>query len=449
MMQRTYSGLLDDVMLRYSGDYIGERFFNKMIVKNLFFGGGIYLNDGYLVNHPVARRHLYNDSSILRVMLATNFIRILTRTGDADELSAMPERMASSGSTSFLRLTESDEWPDFLPLFARISAGAFHNGNPRPWPNYDMSVGYKKLMDRVFEHQPSFLGLHLITSDQLSEIRDAFFESEPDKGNGRDKFEKASRSVAERTAGDFEGTMREMMTIANQAYHYNFGMALTADEDNPIAVDTTIGAAFDELLQTRAVERGQIENLPLIRLPEELPLDNGEIFWPFTDATSNVSVAKHEYLSALDRLLSENALRLDELRADVQEATDQYIDRIQTIFSDEYGRIVMDIDLKSSVTFATGRLLGTAQGPGLDAVATAAPTAGLALKLQAAGTMQSREFLVERFRIKDVSDEFNPSAEEVVTLGDIRPQLTSLAFNEASARDFVKDVPPMFERTGD
>jgi hypothetical protein len=30
-LQRTYTGLLDDVMIRYSDDYSNEMFFNKMI----------------------------------------------------------------------------------------------------------------------------------------------------------------------------------------------------------------------------------------------------------------------------------------------------------------------------------------------------------------------------------------------------------------------------------
>ena len=43
-MQRTYTGLLDDVMIRYSSEYLSDDFFNKMIAKNVFFGGGLYIN---------------------------------------------------------------------------------------------------------------------------------------------------------------------------------------------------------------------------------------------------------------------------------------------------------------------------------------------------------------------------------------------------------------------
>src|SRR5688572_14178757 len=75
----TYTGLLDDVMVRYSDEYMSEDFFNRMIAKNVFFGGGMYINDGYLVNHPIARKHLVNRESLLRQMINVGFVRVLTR----------------------------------------------------------------------------------------------------------------------------------------------------------------------------------------------------------------------------------------------------------------------------------------------------------------------------------------------------------------------------------
>ena len=54
----TYAGLIDDVMLRYTRDFISEEFFKKVLAKNVFFGGGILLNDGYLTQHPVARQYI-------------------------------------------------------------------------------------------------------------------------------------------------------------------------------------------------------------------------------------------------------------------------------------------------------------------------------------------------------------------------------------------------------
>ena len=57
-INKTYTGVLDDVMLRYSRNFAGKEFFNRMLAKNLFFGGGLFINDGYLANHDVARSYL-------------------------------------------------------------------------------------------------------------------------------------------------------------------------------------------------------------------------------------------------------------------------------------------------------------------------------------------------------------------------------------------------------
>src|ERR1043165_3160234 len=87
LLQRTYTGLLDDVMIRCSSEFVRDDFFNKTIAKNVFFGGGLYFNDGYLPNHPVARRALRHEDGLLRRMMATGFIRILTRAKDGDDLA--------------------------------------------------------------------------------------------------------------------------------------------------------------------------------------------------------------------------------------------------------------------------------------------------------------------------------------------------------------------------
>src|SRR5437870_1453124 len=108
----TYTGLLDDVMLRYSTAF-SEDFFRKMIAKNVLFGGGILINDGYLVLHPTARRYLRTDRNILRVMLNQGFVRILTRAKDGESLAEMPIRMANQGIRSFQQLVASAEWKDF------------------------------------------------------------------------------------------------------------------------------------------------------------------------------------------------------------------------------------------------------------------------------------------------------------------------------------------------
>jgi hypothetical protein len=431
-LHRTYTGLLDDVLLRYSDEYIGAAFFNKMIAKNIFFGGGLYLNDGYLVNHPIARRQLLDDYSLLRVMIQNNFVRILTRASSGEALARMPERMAKDGNKAFADLIASPEWPAFEPKFKDVAASIFYSNNARPWPKYDMSISYCKLTDSVFASDPKALGLTLINDDQFKRVRDRFLESRPAEGNPRHKFEMAAKGVITGPNPVVREAMRQWMDIGNQAYHYNFGLTLTAEDKNGVAVDTTIGPTFDELLESRSVHQDQIDSIPLLRIPNDVTFDDGDVFRPFMDPASNISKAKLAFLDALRKLLASNPTRLADLKRDVHEATKQYLDRIEALFKRKYGAA-----FEGGIYLAKGR-----GGGGQDMPGGAATSVGLAITLVDQATAQSRQFLVERFRLKDDTETFSDE-NDAVFLRDIRPQLASLRFNRQKARDFILDVPPI------
>ncbi len=440
-MQRTYAGLLDDVLVRYSSEYLSDDFFNKMIAKNVFFGGGLYINDGYLINHPIARRYLYDDNSLLRRMLATGFIRILTRANSPEALSQMPVTMANQGNDSFCRLVNDPEWIEFEPLFARIAQTVFYNNTVRSWPDRNMSVGFTKLMrDRAFmEEEPRNLGIGNVTRDEWLRIRDDFLARNPESSGPRNKLEKAALSILGETRANPRIAMNEVMTVGNQAYHYNFGLALTSEEKNGVAVDTTIGSAFDELLQTREVERGQLDNIPILRLPRDIPFDRGDLFLDFLDQSSQVGQAKLNYIRSLRKVISGLDLDFDVLRINLNAATEEYINRIIELLSSTFGRFALERTFDESFTLA----VGTLSNQQLDGsvTATAAPTAGLAIEVQEAISQRGRQFLIERFQLRNVSEEFDPN-EQVIQLGDIRPQIASLAFDKNEAARFIEDVPP-------
>lgn len=439
-MQRTYTGLLDDVMIRYSDEYLSEDFFNKMIAKNIFFGGGLFINDGYLVNHPIARRHLLNENSLLRVMIDTGFIRVLTRASSSEILAQMPLTMARQGNASFSQLVGSPEWDEFSPVFNLIAQSVFFSNNVRSWPDRNMSVGFTKLMrDRAFmEEEPSRLGIRNVNRDEWLSIRDDFLARDPESSGPRDKLEKAALSILRETRSDPRIAMNEVMKVGNQAYHYNFGLALTPEEKNGVAVDTTIGSAFDELLQVRQVERGQLENIPILRLPR-LPFDRGGLFLNFLRPSTQVGQAKLNYITSLRNIISGVDLDFDSLRSNLSEATNEYINRIIELLSPTFGRFELERAFDESFTLAVGSLSNRQADDSV--VATAAPTAGLAIEIQETASQRGRQFLIERFQLRDVSEEFDPN-DQVIRLGDIRPQIASLAFNKVKAESFIEDVPP-------
>jgi hypothetical protein len=438
-MHRTYTGLLDDSMIRYSSDYIGDDFFNKMIAKNIFFGGGLYINDGYLVNHPIARRYLFNEKSLLRVMIDTGFIRIITRASSAQALSQMPLVMAKQGNSSFISLVNSSEWKDFKPFLDRIAQKAFYSNTIRSWPDRDMSFGFTKLMrDRAFaQEEPSNLGIGSVSRDEWLAIRDDFLLRNPEISGPRDKLEKAALKILAQTRSDPRLAMNAVMTVGNQAYHYNFGLALTVEEQNGVAVDTTIGSAFDELLQTRQIERGQLDNIPLLRLPKNMPLERGDLFLDFLDETTKVGQAKLNYVRSLRNVISGVDLDFDSLKSNLNDAIEEYTSTIIDRLAPAFGRFTLEEAFDESFTLAVGSLSDNR----VDSVtSTAAPTAGLAIQIQATANEKGKQFLIERFRLRNVSESFDPT-DQVIRLGDIKPQIASLAFNGEEAARFIEDIP--------
>jgi hypothetical protein len=304
-----------------------------------------------------------------------------------------------------------------------------------------MSYGFTKLMVRAFSEEiTSKLGLRNISRDEWLRIRDGFLERNPQSGGPRDKLQKSALDIlGERS--DYRTAMNEIMTIGNQAYHYNFGLTLTDEDEYGVAVDTTLGAAFDELLQTRQIERGQLDNIPLLRLPQEIPFERGDLFLDFLDNANRTGDAKLNYLRSLRNVISSESRNFDALRQELIGATDEYAHRIVELLYPALERLAQERVVQDMMDGTiTDKSIALAVGSLGTPKATAAPLAGIALIIQERAREMGRQFLVERFQLTDVSEQFDPS-ERIIRLGDIRPQIASLAFDENEASRFIEDIP--------
>ena len=428
-LSRTYTGMLDDVMFRYSNDPQGLDFFNKMIVKNIFFGGGLYLNDGYLTNNKHSRDLLFKENSMLRIMIRRGFIHILSKASSPEGLIEMPERMAGQHNEYYRRLVNSEDgtkWEDFKPQFRDVVQSA----TLRSWPNRDMSFGFTKLMEKAFEKTPGQLGIaRHITKDEWKSIRDGFLSLDPKKSGPRDKLEKAAIKILQNYSGDqYREAMNAVMTIGCQAYHYNFGLALTFEEPNGVAVDTTIGAAFEGFLKIKEVERTQLDEIELLSFPKNISFEDGSLFEKFLDDSSDIGRAKQRYLSTLQGLISsENSSDYESLGQELRDATDEYANRIIELFPSTSKN-------QSSETEFEVKLYTGESGDNIAAATNS--YAVLAIETSRNNNKLS-QFVTERFKRRDDSDD----REDQINLRDIRPQISSLAFNEKAAEEFLEDIP--------
>jgi hypothetical protein len=440
--QRTYTGLLDDVMIRYSSEYASPGFFNKMIAKNLFFGGGLYFNDGYLLNHEVARSALANEDSLLRCMLSTGFIHILTRRKTEGELADMPNFMADQGNQSFIDLLSRDDWPNIKKIWHRITYAAFQQNHFRLWPNVDMSHTYTKLIRIAFKKKTDQLGINkLVSNDDWLRIRDDFLERNPQESGPRDKLEKAAVAILT-GRNNFNAAMHKVMTIGNQAYHYNFGVTLNSEKKNvSVSVDTIFGESFDELLETREVDYGtlrDLEDIPIMWLPENFPLDYGHIFMPLVDPSTNAYMAKREYFTALRDIVRGNYNDIKLAKQHLADAGRHYRDHLVTLLGPRLGEAHLNDAFENSFTISFGGLSGGALGPD----AAAAPvTSGVIFSTDNEAAKRGQEFLIDRFRLRDIDQNFPADDSHVIRLKELRPEISSLAFNKEEAMKFVEDAP--------
>jgi hypothetical protein len=455
----TYSGLLDDAGRRYDpeADPVGESFFRRMIAKNIFFSGGILLNDGYLVNHPAARRELLREDSLLRVMMRTqNFIRVLTRSPIGSNVADMPVQMAESGNASFNALVKSEEWKELHPLLRRLSP-MWDRGNRLVWPSRKMHVGFVLLILRALAAPPHQIGLTAALPVELDRLRDDFLARSPNDGNARHHFEQAALAVLADLAngGKIEPAhvqlaMHELMTIANQAYHYNFGLCLNEEAPEPIAVDTSIGEAFDELLQLDEIYDGMLDDIAVLRIPKFLPFHEGRKFDDLLDASTKIGDAKMRYLSTLEAVFHRSSegpgIRLTEAKRDFGEATRQYRERI----AEHFGQFAKG-DFDENV-FSAGISIGIGK---LGDIATAG-LGGIAVELLN-NKMSPAEFLLRKMRIRELDTamrgdipplkpddyyRFSP-AEIVHRHRQLRPKFSSVAFDRAKIAAHTSQVPPL------
>jgi len=448
---KTYSGLLDDVVDRYPiSDSINSDFFSKAILKNLFFSGDIFINDGYIINHPAARLQIINEDSILRVMLREGFVRVLSRISEKEKFLTYPEEMAASGNHSFEKTVSLPEWPDLKRSIQNISSLLYGRKFVQPWPNLQIHKGFHKIISRIFDKQNANMGLKSAKYINLEHLKEIYESHDPGNKNPRDAFEKAVLHLTT----DMENSRHiqiELMNIANQAYHYNFAMCLSHELGEPVVADTSIGDAFDELLKLDESVDLELLEVPLLDIPLSALTRRGGDYSSLLDPSSKVGIDKAIFLIELENIFNPHGGTIANKKQSLIDASNQYRYRLAEHFS----RIGISLKprhfigdkITSGVTMGFNKVLSSSVNQLPNAVA--AGYAGLAIGLlKSPITSKFDEFLIRPLnrRMTDIS--MTPVGVERDNIWrararDIRPRFASLAFNKDKLAEHVADIPKM------
>ncbi|GAA4893582.1 hypothetical protein [Ferrimonas pelagia] len=306
MLNYTYLGTVDDAVARYPWDLeIDLANFNQMLVRKALLGEPILINDGYLLNLPAARTALmFPEKSPLKALIEANFVRILSRNQD---LLALPEQMADRGVESFQRLVKSNEWATLRSTLRPWKGLLATSNNFVNWPNKHISHGFDLMIRRTFALSPAQAGLTAVATDTWQRTLAGYDAlNQYDKEATRTRWEQAAIAAVAQTQASPEA-LRQLMGLANSAYHYNFGICLSnydALQNGRILVETRYSEAFAALTQLDSAPSLSQASVPALTIPKGLPLGHGHLWKSLADPFSDIAQIRHQYNLAMEAFMA-------------------------------------------------------------------------------------------------------------------------------------------------
>lgn len=301
-----YLGTIDDVVLRFPwpGISIDENFLIETILDHVLFGAPILINDGYLVNHPLARADLMKGKkSLILALVRKGFIKVLTRVDDLSSLASMPEKMAADIIT-FQERISAEDWKAFRYNLADLGEELRPSFNTLFWPAVDMGDGFRLLIENTIDSIAAkgieSLGLRTQSVDQVREVlTDVANRLAQDTSGARNYFEKiATKHATALPTGADRLFLSDLMGFANEVYHFNFGLNLDArlrKDGIRVITETRMSRAFDDLLAVDEAIINVEKSMPLMGRPTIKGSLAPKMLIDIVDPTTEVGAAKQTF----------------------------------------------------------------------------------------------------------------------------------------------------------
>jgi hypothetical protein len=274
-----YLGTIDDVAVRFPWRFtLTESALNHSLITQLIDGRPILLNDGYLVQHAIARQAVIDQQSLLWELMRVGYVRVMARGGDRYTLDEMPSRMQKV--RSFFDLIHGQvggvEWPVLQRALQDADGQLRPRGYLVDWPAFESGSGFAAFARRIRARgsQPRSLGMgRAVKPAVLNEFLDRFIDKMANDPVGpRDTWEKLAIHMARTSSqvDDAPAFVRSLMNFATETYHYNMGVMLAAHYKVPVSVETQTSPAFDDLLIRPDVMVDELPIVPRLNAPRVL-----------------------------------------------------------------------------------------------------------------------------------------------------------------------------------
>ncbi len=338
----TFLGMFDDRVEAYPwATPIDAEYLKRVCVRHLFFGGHLAINDGYISRSRVLRSAIMarEDSNPFNAMLRTGIIRVVAP--DRDFVSSVMRRI-ESGVDGFAALKKNDaEWRTLKLRLEVLSEAAEKNKSYIPWPKPHMGLGFLRMFRRCAYRPVGELGLRHVPQPEFNRFCDRFIRlatANPDAI--RTTYETTAKALVADSGyvTEPEAAMRELMGIANEAYHFNFAACLSAEQDGNFGVETNQSQAFDEMLEISNVDVETMRQMPSFSLPRtKILLDGDKVRGAFEYRDSPVYIWKERYMAAVDQYVQ---LKIG--RDDLQSVQETYLEEIVKHFGAIYRSMKVD-----------------------------------------------------------------------------------------------------------
>lgn len=304
----TYAGDLDDMVSVYPWPNIkpgNKRALDVRLALGAVTCTPVLLNDGYLILNQACFDSLSDAKSPLRVLINQDYIRVLSRN-PSHSLSQAVTEGARQGILSYKNLTTNNKkWNSVR----KVLDGVQEDLKDRfcGWPRVDLTKSYLRLIHRLAEIPYQQRGLS-VPDAVFQRVVDSFDRNlNRDANRPRSRWEQIAKKVGQ---GDFIS----LMQLANEVYHHNFGVALTARPpvDLPpgaqLAVQTRISQAFLDLYKTHTPKISTPESIPCqLQLPGGVDYSEGSSLAPLFLKEQPLGKARANYLEVRAHYLAGKA----------------------------------------------------------------------------------------------------------------------------------------------
>lgn len=365
-----FLGVADDMVSKYPWQInIDSNYINNSLIKSLVYGYPVLVNDGHLILNEILVKEISDQNSLMSTLIRNDFIFIVNRGYSKYGIDELPSKMAKKGIPTFSNLLKYGiadySGKDYQKFLKRIHK-LLEDKNYINYPKLNTGEGFFELV-KLIENNTSKLN--------------SFFKGDQNKLFHASEFIKlykmelhttgfsAPRTKWERLSIDYcskynlpESYQSTLMNLANEIYHYNFGVLIASELKRQIIVETKYNELFNDITCTHEIDLEDFLQLPRLKSPTTIYSLPTSRLLKLLDDQSELGKSRKNFIK-----YNSNPLELQKFNYNTQlqllkGATEYYSEQLQLEYGSELNKNLNDKVVKFVIeypfSYAKGLTLG-------------------------------------------------------------------------------------------